>query len=155
MILATSNLSSCIDDAFVDRADIKRFIGNPGEQGRYIILQDCIDVRNEQEYMKNQELSRVGVLKDNVNWKLFTQLNEEYEEDRLLISLVKESEGFSGRTLRKLPFTTYSKWCCGREVTCNEFIYYMKRCIEVGKKDNEVIISKRNMIDLYYIKNVC
>lgn len=47
MILATSNLSSCIDDAFVDRADIKRFIGNPGEQGRYIILQDCINVRNE------------------------------------------------------------------------------------------------------------
>ena len=90
MILATSNLSSCIDDAFVDRADIKRFIGNPGEQGRYIILQDCINVRNEQEYMKNQELSRVGVLKDNVNWKLFTQLNEECEEDRLLIkNLIK------------------------------------------------------------------
>ena len=47
MILETSNLSSCIDDAFVDRADISRIIGNPGEQGRYIILQDCINVRNE------------------------------------------------------------------------------------------------------------
>lgn len=90
-----------------------------------------------------------------MNWKPFTQLNEECEEDRLLISLVKESEGFSGRTLRKLPFTTYSKWCCGREVTCNEFIYYMKRCIEVCVNDSRIIISKRNKIDHYYNKNVC
>ena len=44
MILTTSNLSSCIDEAFVDRADIKRFIGNPGENGRFVILKDCVNV---------------------------------------------------------------------------------------------------------------
>lgn len=29
LILCTSNLSDAIDDAFVDRADVKQYIGNP------------------------------------------------------------------------------------------------------------------------------
>ena len=45
MVLATSNLSDSIDDAFIDRADIKRFVGNPEEESRFCIFQDCIDVR--------------------------------------------------------------------------------------------------------------
>ena len=49
MILTTSNLSTCIDEAFVDRADIKRFIGNPGENGRLMILKDCVNVLDRME----------------------------------------------------------------------------------------------------------
>lgn len=44
MILTTSNLSGSIDDAFIDRADIKRFIGNPGMRARFLILRDCLEV---------------------------------------------------------------------------------------------------------------
>lgn len=44
MILTTSNLSHCIDEAFVDRADIKRFIGTPNENGRYRIVCECVEV---------------------------------------------------------------------------------------------------------------
>ena len=44
MILATSNLSDSIDEAFLDRADLKRFVGNPGEESRFFILQDCLEV---------------------------------------------------------------------------------------------------------------
>ena len=44
MILTTSNLSESIDTAFVDRADIKRYIGNPGKAARYWILCDCLEV---------------------------------------------------------------------------------------------------------------
>ena len=44
MVLTTSNLSQSIDDAFVDRADIKRYIGNPGLHARYFILHDCLEV---------------------------------------------------------------------------------------------------------------
>ena len=44
MILATSNLSDSIDEAFLDRADLKRFVGNPGEESRFCILEDCLEV---------------------------------------------------------------------------------------------------------------
>lgn len=33
-VLTTSNITEAIDVAFVDRADIKAFIGNPGLQAR-------------------------------------------------------------------------------------------------------------------------
>lgn len=42
LILTTSNITEAIDIAFVDRADIKQYIGLPGDQARYEILRSCI-----------------------------------------------------------------------------------------------------------------
>ena len=41
LILTTSNISEAIDLAFVDRADIKQYIGLPSVQARYTILSSC------------------------------------------------------------------------------------------------------------------
>lgn len=46
LVMTTSNLSDRIDEAFVDRADIKRYIGNPGYCARWEILRDCLNVRS-------------------------------------------------------------------------------------------------------------
>ena len=35
-MLTTSNITEAIDLAFVDRADIKAYIGNPNEQARWV-----------------------------------------------------------------------------------------------------------------------
>ena len=51
MILTTSNVSGNVDLAFVDRADIKQYIGPPGPQAVYTILLSCI-----------VELCRVGLI---------------------------------------------------------------------------------------------
>uniref|UniRef100_A0A453C7L4 Pachytene checkpoint protein 2 homolog n=1 Tax=Aegilops tauschii subsp. strangulata TaxID=200361 RepID=A0A453C7L4_AEGTS len=51
IILTTSNITTAIDIAFVDRADIKAYVGPPTLQARYEILRSCID-----------ELFRVGIL---------------------------------------------------------------------------------------------
>ncbi|KAK9812040.1 hypothetical protein WJX73_000394 [Symbiochloris irregularis] len=42
MVLTTSNITEAIDLAFLDRADIKAFIGPPSWQARYEILRSCI-----------------------------------------------------------------------------------------------------------------
>lgn len=42
LIMATSNVTEAIDLAFVDRADIKQYIGPPPESGIYKILKSCI-----------------------------------------------------------------------------------------------------------------
>lgn len=94
MVLTTSNLSTSIDDAFIDRADIKRYIGNPGEESRFAILKDCI-----------QELIRVGIIRNNLEWVEYAEMKRaEDEVFRLLCEVVTGTEGLSGRALRKLPF---------------------------------------------------
>ena len=42
MIMATSNITGAIDVAFVDRADIKQYIGPPSIPAIYLILRTCI-----------------------------------------------------------------------------------------------------------------
>ena len=51
LILTTSNMSEAIDLAFVDRADIKQYIGPPILSARYAILRSCVE-----------ELMRVGII---------------------------------------------------------------------------------------------
>ena len=55
MILTTSNITEAIDLAFVDRADVKQYIGPPNLRGRYEILRSCV-----------QELMRVGIVEQEV-----------------------------------------------------------------------------------------
>ena len=43
IILTTSNITGAIDLAFVDRADIKQYIGPPSPQAIYKIYHTCID----------------------------------------------------------------------------------------------------------------
>lgn len=51
IILTTSNITQAIDIAFVDRADIKQYIGLPNTEARYNILRSCI-----------KELMRCGIV---------------------------------------------------------------------------------------------
>jgi SpoVK/Ycf46/Vps4 family AAA+-type ATPase len=51
LILTTSNVTAAIDTAFIDRADIKAFIGLPPPKARYTVLATCV-----------QELVRVGLV---------------------------------------------------------------------------------------------
>jgi SpoVK/Ycf46/Vps4 family AAA+-type ATPase len=55
VVLTTSNVTHAIDLAFVDRADIKQYIGPPGVRARYQILSTCLG-----------ELMRVGVIENSV-----------------------------------------------------------------------------------------
>ena len=50
-VLTTSNITGAIDLAFVDRADIKAFIGPPSVAARYEMLRGCV-----------AELARVGIV---------------------------------------------------------------------------------------------
>lgn len=43
LVLTTSNLSAAIDPAFVDRADIKQYIGLPPTEAVYWILRSCVE----------------------------------------------------------------------------------------------------------------
>ena len=143
LVLTTSNISESIDLAFVDRADLKQYIGNPTEKARYFILDSCIKelltkgflyvvdtqknkAQNQEDYLmeydkikqfvecdldlnlsQNQNISPIPfAAKTSPFGKRDLVMNQSQKCSQKLYEIVKSMEGFSGRTLRKLPFIT-------------------------------------------------
>lgn len=90
LILTTSNLTSAIDFAFLDRADIRQYIGPPNSEAIAKIYRTILD----------ELVCRQVVIKDDVF--------SEAEFERKLKQLAETSVGISGRTLRKIPILAHA-----------------------------------------------
>ncbi|OQV21288.1 Pachytene checkpoint protein 2-like protein [Hypsibius exemplaris] len=99
LIFTTSNISEAIDVAFVDRADIKQYIGNPSSAARDCIFLSCL----EELVKKGVLLSSPGLLVAESSVRAMLR--------RISGNL---SEGMSGRSLRKMPFLTHALRFSGR-----------------------------------------
>uniref|UniRef100_A0A5B7B7Z9 Pachytene checkpoint protein 2 homolog n=1 Tax=Davidia involucrata TaxID=16924 RepID=A0A5B7B7Z9_DAVIN len=114
IILTTSNITAAIDIAFVDRADIKAYVGPPTLQARYEILRSCL-----------QELLRTGILSNSQDGDLLALPNYASMKEKLNVPAIQDTqtplhlckqlleaaeacEGLSGRSLRKLPFLAHA-----------------------------------------------
>ncbi|KAH8359736.1 hypothetical protein KR093_008628, partial [Drosophila rubida] len=90
LILATSNLAHSIDLAFLDRADIRQFIGLPAMPAIRSIYKSML-----------LELMAKGIVQ-------VEDLDaSQADSEGLLTSLAERSSGLSGRTLRKLPLLAH------------------------------------------------
>ncbi|RCV34125.1 hypothetical protein SETIT_7G138000v2 [Setaria italica] len=137
IILTTSNITTAIDIAFVDRADIKAYVGPPTLQARYEILRSCI-----------QELLRVGILTYPQGGSVPCILNYSTLKEKkhcpeavephgalhlssLLYEAAELCEGLSGRSLRKLPFLAHASVanpsCCDASTFMHTLIQTAKR----------------------------
>jgi SpoVK/Ycf46/Vps4 family AAA+-type ATPase len=130
LILTTTNLTDCVDSAFVDRVDWMVKIDLPNEHARYEILRGCIIELNKKGILiMDQEEEEHHHGGDSFEKELCTPLcdyiialeqdnatrNKQDEENEacstpamLLLKCAKMAEGLSGRSLRKLPFQTYA-----------------------------------------------
>ncbi len=114
IILTTSNITQAIDLAFVDRADIKQYIGLPTLQARYEILRSCL-----------HELMRVNIIQPAIAIPNFLLVSDQKMETdgqhnssdfkHVALSLgcqlhqiALDGSCMSGRTLRKLPFQAHA-----------------------------------------------
>ncbi|GAM17191.1 hypothetical protein SAMD00019534_003660 [Acytostelium subglobosum LB1] len=106
IILTTSNLVGAVDIAFIDRVDIKQYIGLPSLQARAVIFRSCID-----------ELIKKGLMKGG-----------HQGHDQSLQEVAKLAEGLSGRSLRRIPFLTFSNMYSksAQSVQYNEYMDAMK-----------------------------
>lgn len=137
IILTTSNITTAIDIAFVDRADIKAYVGPPTLKARYEILRSCL-----------QELLRVGILtypqgsnlpcilnystlKEKEHCPEAKEPHDTLHLSKLLHEAAKLCEGLSGRSLRKLPFLAHasvaSPSCCDASTFLNTLIQTARR----------------------------
>jgi len=93
LVLATTNITNAIDDALVDRADLKLHIGLPCCEARYRILESGLG-----------ELQRVGIVERSQELiETPTTIN------KMLRELAERSEGLSGRSLRRLPLQAHAR----------------------------------------------
>ncbi|XP_076180876.1 pachytene checkpoint 2 protein isoform X1 [Ptiloglossa arizonensis] len=142
LILTTSNLSETIDLAFVDRADIKQYIGNPTSQAIYKIYASCLKELMRVSLIEPEEIFDFSYLK-----KLGYEENSHTKNSLKLMELSHESLGLSGRILRKIPFLAYAFYMRTKRCTLSRFLRAMHLAVKKQKEEetNEVVQTFQNL----------
>jgi len=136
LILTTSNITGAIDVAFVDRADIKQYIGPPSQGATYQILYSCV-----------LELVRTGVVSTEESIMTLRELRltgfAPGPSTRLSLKLwdtakVCQEGKMSGRAIRKSPFLALALYCSPDVVPSTEqFITSLGKAVTRQLKDKE------------------
>uniref|UniRef100_A0A3P9MAJ2 Pachytene checkpoint protein 2 homolog n=1 Tax=Oryzias latipes TaxID=8090 RepID=A0A3P9MAJ2_ORYLA len=137
VILTTSNVTEKIDLAFVDRADIKQYIGPPSEKGIYNIFLSCLE-----ELMKCQIICPRQPLFTMYELETMCFANSEVSEHSLrLMDIAKKSKGLSGRALRKLPFLAHALFVKTPAVTLDQFLDAMSHAVDKQREEKADLIN--------------
>lgn len=133
LILATSNLADSIDLAFLDRADIKQYIGLPNVEAIRKIYDSML-----------AELVRTNLI--------YPHNSARRDEEELnLQDLVQRSQGLSGRALRKLPFLAHASYVLHTEFEMSQqihlidFLQCLKDALENYQLDQHLMKSNKNV----------
>ncbi|KAL8165810.1 UNVERIFIED_CONTAM: Pachytene checkpoint protein 2 [Gekko kuhli] len=131
VILTTSNITEKIDMAFVDRADIKQYIGPPSTAAIFKIYLSCLEelmkcqiIYPRQQLLTLRELEVIGYVENDVS-KLSLVLKE----------IARKSEGLSGRVLRKLPFLAHALYVQSPNVAMAAFLHALSLVVDKQFKE--------------------
>ncbi|KAJ8290716.1 hypothetical protein GJAV_G00016660 [Gymnothorax javanicus] len=132
VILTTSNVTEKIDLAFVDRADIKQYIGPPSTEAIFNIYHSCLEelmkchvIYPRHQLLTMSELKTMGFLESSVS-----------ELSLALRNIAMKSNGFSGRTLRKLPFLAHALFLKTPTATLEQFLEAMDQAVDKQISEN-------------------
>ncbi|CEQ40738.1 SPOSA6832_02382 [Sporobolomyces salmonicolor] len=150
LVMTTSNLSGAIDNAFIDRADIKQYIGLPPTAAVYWILQSCLN-----------EIMRAGLVppvtlydyKDVEVVRSSGGVAHSAEEDdrdwkcsEALCAVAEQCQGMSGRTLRRLPVLAHARHIGvtygTRRPRMEVWLDAMRKCVEEEGRELEKVEGK-------------
>jgi SpoVK/Ycf46/Vps4 family AAA+-type ATPase len=132
LILATSNITEAIDLAFLDRADIKQYLGPPCKGAIYKILLSCL-----------LELMKRKIIQQEV-FSILKQIIPEFEDVReiennqsavLLLEICEKCIGKSGRWLRKCCLMAHAKHVRAPSCALPEFLNAMNMYVETEMKE--------------------
>lgn len=126
MILTTSNVTGAIDLAFVDRADIKQYIGPPSPGAIYKIYLSCIC-----ELMKAKIISPAQQMFDLRQLEVMRFMQNDATRLSLQLRDISiKSHSLSGRTLRKLPFIAHAMFVQCPSVSLEDFLKALDKAVE-------------------------
>lgn len=137
LILTTSNVTGAIDLAFVDRADIKQYIGPPTPAAVYTIYRSCI-----------AELMKVGIITPpqqvldlrTLEFMRFVE-NKVTKVSLQLREIAIKSHGLSGRSLRKLPFIAQAVYVQSSQVRLEDFLAALSKAVDQQFKEKEDLVK--------------
>lgn len=123
ILLATSNVTKCIDIAFADRADLKLFIQFPTTTVAYKIFCSCI-----LELLRCKLISGDASEIPDIKHVPATDFSKSSHPNAdLLLSMCPLK--LNGRTLRKIPFLTYMKFIDKSKPNIKTFLTAMSEVI--------------------------
>ncbi|KAA1116147.1 hypothetical protein PGT21_002262 [Puccinia graminis f. sp. tritici] len=139
LVLTTSNLTGSIDDAFLDRADIKQYIGLPSPEAVYWILRTCLrelvqtKILTGRKFLDYKEAVMAGdqlsdwtqanrddpcssrAVTDGKEGKTNPVGSKRSRESSLrLLAIAETASGMSGRSLRRLPLLAHARVAVGK-----------------------------------------
>eukprot|EP00090_Calanus_glacialis_P004263 TRINITY_DN13151_c0_g1_i1.p1 TRINITY_DN13151_c0_g1~~TRINITY_DN13151_c0_g1_i1.p1 ORF type:complete len:436 (+),score=203.48 TRINITY_DN13151_c0_g1_i1:53-1360(+) len=137
LILTTSNITGAIDLAFVDRADIKQYVGPPSQGAIYQILHSCVVelVRTGLVGSERGQLVSLRELKL-AGWESGPATFHSLQ----LWEIASLCTGMSGRTIRKMAFLAlalFSGVTDSGAVTMEVFLDSLKQAVRKQIKDRE------------------
>jgi hypothetical protein len=149
LILATTNLTASVDPAFVDRADMKVYIGLPCCEARYEILRSCMHELVRVGIIRNMEEEESSSSPSLPNPDLLQPYREATKESAnsksaLLVSLAMKAEGCSGRSLRRLPLQAHALFVRKENVLMDEFLIGLRKAIDSELKAMHQIEADRS-----------
>uniref|UniRef100_A0A336KI68 CSON010794 protein n=2 Tax=Culicoides sonorensis TaxID=179676 RepID=A0A336KI68_CULSO len=139
LVLTTSNVTQCIDQAFLDRADVIQYIGPPSIEAIYDLYCQAL-----------HELRRVGILDSFPDLTPISSLIEAENNDPVVhevLNIAKMSYGLSGRSIRKVPFLGHALFLEKDKMDIMEFLQAMKEAVIKQLND------KRNVNNLVEVEN--
>lgn len=159
IILASSNVTEAMDNAFVDRADIKQYIGLPSECTTYKIYLTCIhelfnskiiynmdgngeEGSAEEEHRQLEE----AILSYDTLQSITLEMAEKesqsvqvaWSNGSTLLQIVRKSGTLSGRTIRKLPFLAIALFSQSAiPMSIEEYMVCLESAVDKQLADNE------------------
>ncbi|TRZ01237.1 hypothetical protein DNTS_008857 [Danionella cerebrum] len=137
VILTTSNVTEKIDLAFVDRADIKQYIGPPSINAIFNIYLSCLEelmkrqiIHPIQQLLSLEELETMNFMESNI-----TRLSLN------LRSIAQRSIGLSGRALRKIPFLAHALYGKSSSMTLEVFLTAMGLAVEKQRQEQAGLVN--------------
>jgi len=133
VILTTSNITGAIDLAFVDRADIKQYIGYPSAAAIYQIYSSCLH-----ELMRCSIIAPKEQLFDLKALELMKYAENDATSYSLrLLMIAKHSCGLSGRTLRKLPFLAHALFLESAPIVLDVYLNALSNAVKAQFEERE------------------
>lgn len=143
LIIATSNLTKSIDLAFLDRADIVQYIGQPSANAIFKIISSAmIELATKKIIIRDREDDG----RDEFNIETIENFSFQsiehspaFSNGNIMVQVCKEAVGLTGRALRKLPFLAHALFLKKDSATLREFLIAMRSAIDHTKRNKENI----------------
>lgn len=137
LVLTTSNVTQCIDQAFLDRADVIQYVGPPTVEAIYDLYCQAL-----------QELRRVDIIFGFTELIPIESLLEAENNDPIIheiLNIAKMSYGLSGRSIRKMPFLTHALFSHKEKMNISEFLSALREAVMKQVEDKRNV---NNMIEV-------